>query len=166
MKVKFWGVRGSIASPGSATVRYGGNTSCVSVHMEDSRTLILDAGTGLRKLGEELLADDSTIYLLISHNHWDHIQGFPFFGPLYQPERKVYVFKTPHEKRRLCALVDQMDGAHFPVRADELPSQYACIEEGVLNFLTAHGFDIAQIEANHPGGAHGYRITDNGQSLV
>ncbi|MFB0515011.1 MAG: MBL fold metallo-hydrolase [Candidatus Neomarinimicrobiota bacterium] len=166
MKIKFWGVRGSIPSPGSATLRYGGNTSCTSVHLKGDRTLVLDAGTGIRNLGKALLADTTDIYILISHNHWDHIQGFPFFAPLYQPDRTVFVFQTPYEKRRLCALVDQMDGAHFPVKADELPSDYQCVEEEMLTFLAAHGFNIARIDTNHPGGGFGYRVEENGRSMV
>ena len=80
--VRFWGVRGSIPSPGPSTVRYGGNTPCVSIEVGGDRVLILDAGTGIRELGKALVSRDTEIFVLISHIHWDHIQGFPFFDPL------------------------------------------------------------------------------------
>ncbi|MFC1547877.1 MBL fold metallo-hydrolase [Candidatus Neomarinimicrobiota bacterium] len=165
MRIKFWGVRGSIPSPGASTVRYGGNTSCVSVEV-DKKTLVLDAGSGIKKLGDELRKNSSDIFVLISHKHWDHIQGFPFFAPLYQKDRRIYVIQTPHEKRRLCGLIYQMDGAHFPVKADDLPSKNYCIEENIAEFLAEHGFHVTTIEANHPGGGHGYRIEDGTHSMI
>ncbi len=92
--LKFWGVRGSIPSPGAATVRYGGNTTCVEVRAQNE-IIILDGGTGLRSLGRELLAEfkdqPMNITLLLSHTHWDHIQGLPFFTPIYQPRCKMRI---------------------------------------------------------------------------
>ena len=84
MKVKFWGTRGSIAVPGEETVHYGGNTTCVEITLESDRRLVIDAGTGIRVLGEHLAAVNPAvdIHLLITHIHWDHIVGFPFFGPI------------------------------------------------------------------------------------
>ncbi len=90
MRVKFWGIRGSIPSPGPSTVRYGGNTSCVSIEQGSDKILVLDADTGIRELGKVLTEGAADIYVLPTHDHWDHIQGFPFFLPLYQPNRKVY----------------------------------------------------------------------------
>ena len=80
MRLTFYGVRGSIPTPGAAYVRYGGNTACVHIELEDGTDIILDSGTGIRVLGERLIQKDTPINLLLSHNHWDHIQGFPFFG--------------------------------------------------------------------------------------
>jgi len=79
MRLTFYGVRGSIPTPGAAYVRYGGNTACVHIELEDGTDIILDSGTGIRALGERLIQKDTPINLLLSHNHWDHIQGFPFF---------------------------------------------------------------------------------------
>lgn len=166
MIIKFWGVRGSIPSPGAEFVRYGGNTSCVSVQLNSDDMYIFDAGTGLKKLGGELYGNDSNIYIIHTHNHWDHIQGFPFFTPLYEKGRKIHVFKITSEQRRMCALVEQMDGAHFPVHANDLVSDYICPDELPADFLRRNGLDIESIHTNHPGGGYGYRINHDHHSIV
>ena len=97
MRVTFYGVRGSTASPGPDTLKYGGNTSCVHVELESGKHLILDAGTGIRKLGQILALKDDRIYILLSHGHWDHIQGYPFFAPIYQPDRSIRVMNRHTE---------------------------------------------------------------------
>src|SRR5919197_2545861 len=142
MTVQFWGVRGSIPSPGTTTVRYGGNTSCVSVELGKKHRLVLDAGTGIRPLGKTLQARSETIFVLLSHSHWDHIQGFPFFSPIYEPKRTVYVFPTLAEKTPRCSVLTQMDGAHFPVTLDRLRSRTYCVTEGGLECLAARGLWI------------------------
>ena len=166
MTIKFWGVRGSIPSPGATTVRYGGNTSCVSVDPGSDKILVLDAGTGIRALGEDIERQAVTIYILLSHNHWDHIQGFPFFDPLYKSNKKIYLLPTLHGEELMCSLTEQMDGAHFPVEPEDLLSQYECISQHPLSFLRNEGFNIARIATNHPGGGYGYRIANEGRSVV
>ncbi len=182
MTARFWGVRGSIPSPGVTTVRYGGNTSCVSLHVAGAKVLVLDAGTGIRELGKTIAQGSEDIFILLSHAHWDHIQGFPFFGPIYQPNRRIFMFpsrlsptsvcglcltaKARGDDRIFCPLLDQMDGDHFPVQAGSVPSQPTCVKEAELQFLCSHGFHVAEIAANHPGGGFGYRIEDAGKSLV
>jgi len=164
--VQFWGVRGSIASPGATTVRYGGNTACVSVDVGKNRLVVFDAGTGIRVLGKTLQAGSQTIFVLLSHSHWDHIQGFPFFSPLYEPKRTVYVLPPLAGKAQRCSALTQMDGAHFPVTPDRLPSRTYCITEGGMDLLADHGLCIAPIPTNHPGGGSGYRIEQAGRSVV
>jgi phosphoribosyl 1,2-cyclic phosphodiesterase len=166
MTLKFWGVRGSIPSPGTSTMRYGGNTSCVSLHLRGGRTLVLDAGTGIRALGKELAGDTTELFVLLSHAHWDHIQGFPFFQPLYQSGRTISIVPSPHARGFWCSALEQMDGVHFPVMADDLPSNTQCITEGSMDFLQQHEFGISQIATNHPGGGSGYRIEQDGRSVV
>ena len=166
MTVQFWGVRGSIPSPGPSTVRYGGNTPCVSIRTGENNILILDAGTGIRALGKTLEDSNEDIFILLSHPHWDHIQGFPFFAPIYQPGRTVYMFPTPRGRAVWCSVLEQMDGAHFPVTPDRLPSDAHCITEGVLEFLANHGWCIAPIATNHPGGGTGYRIEHGDRAVV
>ena len=157
--IDFWGVRGSVPSPGTETIRYGGNTSCISITVEN-KILILDAGTGIRNLGRSMIEQlDLKIFVIITHTHWDHIQGFPFFTPIYQPNRPVYMFPTLHKKNLvLSSLIDQMDGAHFPLTPDQVPSNFNFITEDPLEFLAKNGFHMELVPMNHPGGAFGYKI--------
>lgn len=166
MVVKFWGVRGSIPSPGPSTVRYGGNSPCVSIDLGPAKTLIFDAGTGIRKLGEALVTGNSAIFIILSHIHWDHIQGYPFFLPIYQPDREIHLIPTLRESTLFNVLFEQMDGAHFPVKADSLPSTCLFVAENAIPFLHGHGFDVSRIATNHPGGCYGYRVENDGRAVV
>ncbi len=165
LTVRFWGVRGTIPVPGPTTVRYGGNTACVSVHLGDEATLILDAGTGIRDLGKTLASSNSSIYILVTHNHWDHIQGFPAFQPIYQPRRVNCLLPTLGEGMTR-ALVEQMDGARFPVRIDDLLSERRIIFDDPRPMLGSAGFNTDRILLNHPGGGYGYRIENEGRVIV
>ena len=157
--VDFWGVRGSVPSPGPTTARYGGNTSCVSITI-DNKILILDAGTGIRNLGSTIIGQpELEIFVVVTHSHWDHIQGFPFFTPIYQPDRPVHMFPTLHKKNVvLSSLIDQMDGAHFPITPDQVPSNFNFVTENPLEFLESNGFHMELVPMNHPGKAFGYKI--------
>lgn len=166
MTIKFWGVRGSVPSPGESTVRYGGNTSCVSVHLGPDKMLILDAGTGIRELGKTLSGSAADLYVLLSHSHRDHIQGFPFFAPIYKPNQKIYLFPVLHGDEVLFSLFEQMNGAYFPINPENLPSQIQYIKQNSAGFLKEHGINISQIPLNHPDGGYGYRIVNEGRSVV
>ena len=157
--VDFWGVRGSVPSPGPTTTRYGGNTSCVSITI-DNKILILDAGTGIRNLGSAIIGQpELEIFVVVTHSHWDHIQGFPFFTPIYQPNRPIHMFPTLHKKNVvLSSLIDQMDGAHFPITPDQVPSNFNFVTENPLEFLESNGFHMELVPMNHPGKAFGYKI--------
>jgi phosphoribosyl 1,2-cyclic phosphodiesterase len=167
MEITFWGVRGSIASPGPETVGVGGNTSCVEVRCGSSR-VILDAGTGVRKLGDALLREgpvEATV--LLSHLHWDHIQGLPFFVPAYLPGSKLEIVGSAHGAGSLRdALATQMAAPSFPVRLDELGAQIALREA-----RPGEAFDVGEAHVkiarlNHPGGALAYRVEHEGRCLV
>ncbi len=161
--VHFWGVRGTIPVPGAETIRYGGNTPCVSLHFGENATLILDAGTGIRELGKKLMSNHSPIFLLMTHKHWDHIQGFPSFAPIYQPARRVHLLPELDEQMAR-ALLTQMDGEHFPVRSNDLPS--LMLWEGGDEALARQGLFIERITVNHPGGAFGYKMSYGGHTVI
>ena len=125
MEIRFWGVRGSIASPGPETASVGGNTSCVEI-MCNSQRIVLDAGTGLRALGNALVAtrEPQSLSLLLSHFHWDHIQGLPFFVPAYMPHTKLTIVGASDGRHSLRdKLSRQMTEPHFPVQLDDLSAQ-------------------------------------------
>lgn len=167
MRITFWGVRGSIASPGPDTAGVGGNTSCVEVVCEKTR-LILDAGTGARRLGDKLLAEgpvDATV--LLSHMHWDHIQGLPFFVPAYLPSSKLQIVGSGGGVSSLREVLEaQMTAPVFPVRLDELGAELSLRE--VKNGEVFHVGDvrIRAARLNHPGGVLAYRIEHDGRSVV
>jgi phosphoribosyl 1,2-cyclic phosphodiesterase len=166
--IHFWGVRGSIACPGAATVRYGGNTSCVEMRVA-GRRLIFDGGTGLRVLGQSLLAEiPIEAHMFFTHSHWDHIQGFPFFTPAFiRGNRfKIYGAIAPNGSTIEQRLNDQMLHPNFPV-----PLQ---IMGADLNFHDLKIGDTVQIDdilvenalLNHPGEAVGYRVSWQGYSAA
>jgi phosphoribosyl 1,2-cyclic phosphodiesterase len=167
MKITFYGVRGSIPSPGPDTCRYGGNTSCVHIETASGQDLVLDAGTGIRGLGKRLIKKDNTINILLSHGHWDHIQGYPFFMPIYQPDRQIRVYTSASDGHgQICSLFDQIDGATFPVKATELPSQSECVTDNIETELAAQNINVRRMPINHPGGGYGYRIEEGGTSCA
>jgi ribonuclease BN (tRNA processing enzyme) len=127
----------------------------------------MDAGTGIRGLGKYLLEKrDCQIYVLLTHEHWDHIQGFPFFGPIYQEGRRLVMFPVVRDLDMLCSLVDQMDGAHFPVTHKQLTSRPECYQGDPMEYLQKEGFNIRRHRTNHPGVCFGYRLEHNGKSLI
>jgi phosphoribosyl 1,2-cyclic phosphodiesterase len=171
MRVRFWGVRGSIPCPGRQTVKYGGNTACIELRFSGSdRLIIIDAGSGLRELGNFMMAHDlpkgpikTSIYL--SHTHWDHIMGFPFFTPIYLPSTTLQVFgPVNHEVDTLETVVGgQMTYRYFPVREAELAATitYANLKEG--RFDLGDGISLTTKYLNHPILCLGYRFECQGK---
>ncbi|MBP9904438.1 MAG: MBL fold metallo-hydrolase [Rhodoferax sp.] len=169
MKVKFWGVRGSIASPGPATTKYGGNTTCIEVRTDSNELIILDAGTGIFPLSQSLLAElPVTAHVLITHSHWDHIQGLPFFVPNFIPGNtlRLYGAFDPVTGKGVEHVMSvQLQYSYFPVREAEMK---ASIEYCTLKPGESVQIGSARITAylmNHPVINLGYRIEANGKSL-
>lgn len=170
MKVRFRGVRGSVPVPGPACARYGGNTACLQVTGENGECLVLDAGTGLRELGVELLKQGPPppIHLFLSHTHWDHIQGFPFFAPCYVPGAKIHVRGPVHfsDGRQLREVFDlQMRYEFFPISNRQLAAdvKYESIGE---TETSVGGIGVRSRFVNHTIRTLGYRLTENGRALV
>lgn len=168
-KVKFWGVRGSIASPGPATVYYGGNTSCIEVRA-DGELIVLDAGTGIRPLGLALAQEfgDTPMHvtLLLTHTHWDHIQGFPFFVPAYNPRNTVRILGYEGARQGLAAtLGTQMESPYFPVGMKELPGNITIEELREMEFSVG-SVQVRAMFVNHPGICVGYRLETRGGDVV
>jgi phosphoribosyl 1,2-cyclic phosphodiesterase len=154
-------VRGSIPTPGPGTMRFGGNTTCVEIRC-GADIIILDAGTGLRKLGQSLLKEfprgTLNLSLLLSHTHWDHIQGLPFFAPIYESRCRLRILGCEGARNSLvAALTGQMESTYFPVPFSKLPSNIEIEELKDFNFTIGHALVRAQ-RANHPGVTVGYRL--------
>ncbi|MCH8276311.1 MAG: MBL fold metallo-hydrolase [Bacteroidetes bacterium] len=165
MKVHFWGVRGSIPVPGKKTVRYGGNTSCISVVLDDKSTLVLDAGTGIRLLGSVADGGPHTYYILLTHPHWDHIQGLPFFNPKMNPDVKIRILCEMQEDWGR-QILRQLDGVCFPVKAEELTADVRLCASSVNDVFAKYQVSISWVRVNHPGICFGYRLDSPDGSLV
>lgn len=167
--VKFWGTRGSIPTPGYLTQRYGGNTPCVELRT-DTTMIVCDAGSGLRELGMDIMRrfgkKPITLHLLLSHTHWDHIQGFPFFPPAYLPSTTIHVYGASKADRTSYQLLTgQMESVHFPVTFTQLGARILASEfdqgEILIGDVTARAF--TQV---HPGGSVGFSFIHAGRKVV
>ena len=168
-KVKFWGVRGSIPVPGLQTLRYGGNTTCVEVRMDD-QLFILDAGSGIRQLGNALDAEFGSepikLSLLLTHPHWDHIQGLPFFAPAYEAKNEIRVFGFDATHSSVTEmLTSQMSSPFFPINFKQLAGKISVHQPDAMDFNVG----TARVRAkflHHPGVCVGYRIYNGETSLA
>ena len=166
MEVRFWGTRGSLPTPGPRTVRFGGNTACVEVRTGAGHVFILDCGTGARPLGDALTARAPvTASILFSHTHWDHIQGFPFFTPAFDPRNTIALYGPQGERPLHETLARQMELSYFPVALSQLPATLSFTDLGE----GAHTIGRARIVAqylNHPAVTLGYRLEADGAAVV
>ena len=173
MEVTFWGVRGSVPCPGPQTIKYGGNTSCLEVRFDDlERLIIIDAGTGIRDLGNHIAAhrdyaEPLTAEILLTHTHWDHIQGFPFFSPLYKPGTrfKIYGPASFEDNSLEKAMAGQLTYSYFPVRLAELACEleYVDLKEGTIDL--GDGITLKTKLLNHPTLCLGYRFEHRGKTV-
>lgn len=172
MRITFWGVRGSIPSPGPDTVAVGGNTSCVEVRAGKA-LLVFDGGTGLRLLGKAVLKEmPITAHLFFSHVHWDHIQGFPFFDPAFVKGNVIHLYGGGNVSRTLEeTLAGQMDHPNFPVHLTDMGAEmhFHDVKEGEPREIDTGDGDKAIITAapgNHPQGVWAYRLQHGGKTVV
>jgi phosphoribosyl 1,2-cyclic phosphodiesterase len=169
MKIKFWGTRGSTPVPGKDTIIYGGNTTCLEISLNSGKKVIIDAGTGIRPLGMALESDkeDVDIHLLITHIHWDHIMGFPFFAPIYRPSTRILV-----DGYSLCmkgirySFDNKMGDGFWPIKFEELKANIQFIDKLSNGYLEIGGTTIDSIHLRHPQGGLGFRFREEDKALV
>lgn len=166
--VKFWGVRGSVPTPGKDTVKYGGNTSCIEMQVGGKR-LIFDGGTGIRELGKEMMQEMPVeAYLFFTHYHWDHIQGFPLFTPAFSKGNCFHIYGAipPEGESMKQHFIDRVlhYNSPIPLKGMQADLQFYELEHGQKMML--HDIEIETGSLNHPNTAMGYRVTWNGRSAV
>lgn len=169
MELTFWGVRGTLPVPGEKTLKYGGNTSCVSIEFAKGPFLIFDAGTGIKALSDHLAArkpGPMGAKIFISHPHWDHINALPFFGPLYIPGNEFEILGTSHGNVGMRQMISaQMDGIYFPIRLKQFGARVYFRDLEEEEFSLGDGITIKTKLLNHPGKCLGYRIEYGGRSI-
>ncbi len=164
----FWGVRGTLPVPGERSLRYGGNTSCVTLNFPKGQFFVFDAGTGIKSLSDHIMADGSKRFeakIFISHPHWDHINALPFFAPLYVPGNEFEILGASHGDITMRELISaQMDGVYFPINLREFGSRvyFQDLTEGDHEIA---GITVRTMLLSHPGNCLGYRVEYNGRSI-
>ena len=167
MRARVWGSRGSLAAPGPDTVRYGGNTSCVEVRLDDGTLIVLDAGTGIRPLGLTLTDElPRTIHVLLTHLHIDHIEGLAFFAPLWRPDVDLHIWGPPSPLRSLERRIARyLSPPLFPIHLQDIPSHPKFHDVPDEDWKLGAGLVRAR-PVSHRGPTVGYRISENGQSIA
>jgi phosphoribosyl 1,2-cyclic phosphodiesterase len=169
LHLRCWGVRGSIPAPGPGFVEFGGDTACLEVRGPAGEPLIFDGGSGLRKLGNAMAkarpAGGRSIPFFLTHFHWDHIQGIPYFQPLFEKTNNVTFFSMHREEETRRALDVQMSTPYFPFDFEALPAARQFVHMGP-EAVECHGVRVKSFPMNHPQGAIGYRIEHGGASIV
>jgi len=167
MIIKIWGARGSIPVSGKEYLKYGGDTTCVEILTECGETIVIDAGTGIRRLGNKLAEEKCCdINFIFTHAHWDHLIGFPFFKPLYLEESTIRMHRCPFHKNFVGAILSQiMAPPNFPVKYSEITARIsyleACPKEFAIGSVT-----VVPIALSHPNGGSGYKFIEDGKSFV
>ena len=173
MKVTFYGTRGTMPVADLNYTRFGGNTACILVAFSTGRVAILDAGTGIRKLGNDLLRSSheqfGNISIILSHTHWDHIQGFPYFELAYDPRRNFTISicgKGRMGKDLKSIFSTQMQNDFFPVSLEEMGAKFTFLQPDITTYEHPSGIKLEASKHSHRGDAYGYRIEEGGKTLV
>lgn len=173
MRVSFWGVRGSYPSAERDKIYFGGQTFCTEVRLDNGMVIIFDAGTGIIPLGKSLVQEFENkelpeLHLFLTHTHWDHIQGFPFFLPMFKSQTvfNIYGPITPEKRTLEKIMANQLDPAYSPIKYSQLLSNITFLEIQEVRFELEKGVYIEACQHNHPGGAYSYRIEDGSKTFV
>jgi phosphoribosyl 1,2-cyclic phosphodiesterase len=167
MIVRCWGARGSIPVSGPEYIKYGGDTTCLEVRTHEDEIIIIDAGTGIRKLGNHLLEEKRYRYhMIFTHSHWDHILGFPFFKPLYRKETSIQIFGCPFTRDSLKKMISKvMTAPNFPVDFNDMQADIS-FHEACENSFSIKSMIVTPIFTSHPNPGIGYKFAEDGKSFV
>lgn len=168
IEITYWGVRGTLPVPGEKSLKYGGNTNCVTIQFPKNNFFILDAGTGIKKLSDHLMEEGAANFhakILISHPHWDHINALPFFVPLYMPGNEFEIFGASHGHVTMRELISaQMDGVYFPIRIKEFAARTYFTDLKEEEFMV-NDIKVKTLLLSHPGTCLGYRLEFKHRSI-
>lgn len=168
MRIRCWGARGSIPVSGPQFIRYGGDTTCIEIRAASGDIIIVDAGTGIRQLGNRLVQEGRRdIHLIFTHSHWDHILGFPFFKPYYRRDTRIFMYRCPYSGFVREILTTLFNPPYFPVEYSEPSAETVFVED----FINGEEFRIGSVHIqaiplSHPNTGRGYKFTENGRSFV
>lgn len=167
--VTYWGVRGTLPVPGPHALKYGGNTSCVTMALPNDRVLIFDAGSGIKSFSEHVMKNRGgkiSAHMFISHPHWDHINAFPYFDPFYVPGNKFEVIGAKHGERTMESLLSaQMDDVFFPIMVTDMAASITFRDIGEETITIDDDITVQSMLLSHPGNCLGYRVTFGGKSV-
>jgi phosphoribosyl 1,2-cyclic phosphodiesterase len=167
MLIKCWGSRGSIPVSGAEYLKYGGDTTCIEIRAKSGDLIIVDAGTGIRRLGNHLVEEHRNVYnFLFTHSHWDHLIGFPFFKPLYRSESDIVIYRCPFPGKFIEVIVSKlMEPPHFPVRYSDLKAKITYVNSCPSDFQIG-SVTVIPITLSHPNSGCGYKFIENGKAFV
>lgn len=167
MYIKCWGARGSIPVSGTEYDKYGGDTTCMEIRAKSGHIIIVDAGTGIRRLGKQLINDGNASYdFLFTHAHWDHLMGFPFFKPLYRSGTKLTVYRCPYSGTYAEQMITRiLTPPNFPVKYSDLSAEIV-FAEGCPDEFAIGSITVVPIHLSHPNGGRGYKFIEDNKSFV
>jgi len=167
MKIRCWGARGSIPVSGGDYVAYGGDTTCIEIRTQEDEIIIVDAGSGIRRLGNLLIREKrDRLFMVFTHAHWDHILGFPFFKPAYQRGTVIEMFGCPLAQESIQGMISRtMVAPYFPVNFQDLQADIS-YHEACESSFSIQSLTVTPIAISHPNQGYGYKFTENGRSFV